>query len=938
MDQGNIAHFDRPRQPASLFGDVVPPGVNRNPRTKTGLPDALDIDQAIGFLQALDPHGWHNLVAISLSGSVNGKTFAPGDWGSMSEWIASHHASNLYYALNEPSAEAPDGKLGKGDIGSVRCIYSDLDPDLGPYLSSPATDDQKRFAFARAREDLSTRIRAQFPGAVSPSFFIDSGNGLQCIWMLECKLPAAECRGWAETTGANLAALLTGDKVQNIDRIFRLPGSLNYPTETKRRKGLIDIRPAKVVSGDGSRAFSIDGLNAIIPSVPLRPEMADADLRIQAASNEIGDIELGLSYDDLDADLRSRFEKACKLDWKLQAAWEGKADGLLKSRDTDQSGSQFRAAIAARLGETGQFTAADYAELACTCPHLQSSLEKAAREGGLRRALSRDWGRIAAPVVEKLTQHFEAEATPHAIADSVAARITAASAKLGGAPLDIFGDDDPSELGGPSAQSLPSVIERWAISEARRKGVPVAFAALAAVTAVGAAIGSDIRIQVRQRDDSWTEGANLYSVLVADPGSAKSPTIAAALAEMRAVDAVWMKQDASRHAEWSKLARKRGKDIPDAGPEPRIRRALVDDVTAEKMIRIFADNPRGILRAPDELAGLIGSFGAYKSGGDADRSHFLRSFDGGSVTYDRVGAGTIHADKAALSVLAGTQPDKLQAVVKNLGADGLLQRFIVVLHDGVDREALDEEPDRDAAKAYADLIRTFLSAEYPFPPTVRMDPHASAHFEAAWREMQKIKHLPGAHSAFAGHIEKWGKILPRLILIFHAVDLFERFGRIDPAQSVMVDTVEKAVNFARFLLRHAIQFYRSYFDASEAFSEARWIGGHLLTRPDLESVRRRDIYDARKTLRGPEGAKSLLAAMSQLETAGWVQVSERSPDGPTAWSVNERIHARFAERGERERRERALRQEKIIAAGESRKWVSGAAELQRSQPQPSAFD
>ncbi|MEF2549278.1 DUF3987 domain-containing protein [Aurantimonas sp. E1-2-R+4] len=502
-------------------------------------------------------------------------------------------------------------------------------------------------------------------------------------------------------------------------------------------------------------------------------------------------------------------------------------------------------------------------------------------------------------------------------------------------PLDIFGDADPAELGHVPAGSLPSLLERWTHTEARLKGVPEAFAAISAVAATGAAIGSDIRIQVQQNSDSWTEGANLWVTIVAEPGSAKSPIIAEAVASLRKVDSEWAKRDIARHAEWAAASKRRTKDAPPVGPEPKIRRAVVDDVTAEKMIRIFADNARGILRAPDELVGMLGSFGAYKSGGDGDRSQFLGFFDGRSVTYDRVGAGTIFAEKAALTVLAGTQPDKMRELAKKLGVDGMLQRFIVVLHDGVEREALDEVPDRGAVAGFSRMIGELATAEYRFPPAIRMDPEAHSIFTTARRELKSLKHSPGANPAFKGHVEKWGKILPRLILIFHAAEQFEAHERLDPEATIPASTVKTAVRFTRFLMRHAVRFYETFFGAPETASEARWIAGFLLTRPDLVEIRRRTIGDARKSLRGPDGLRVLLAAMSELEGAGWCAVADRDDSGPRSWKIDPRVHARFADRAARERKERAERHKQIMKASFARKWVDDDT---ATSAMPSVFD
>lgn len=491
-------------------------------------------------------------------------------------------------------------------------------------------------------------------------------------------------------------------------------------------------------------------------------------------------------------------------------------------------------------------------------------------------------------------------------------------------PLDIFGDADPIALGDPPAGSLPPIIERWARSEARRKGVQLSFPAVAAVTVLAAAIGASLKIRVRQHDD-WKEPASLWAVLIAPPGSAKTPVISEAVAPLRRLDGEWLKTDGPIHAEWVKASRRQKKDAPPPGPEPRIRRATVDDVTSERLVGIFADNPNGLLRDTDELAALLGGLGAYKKGADGDRSQLLRLFDGGSISRDRQTAGSTYAETALMGILAGSQPQKIAALAKDLGTDGLLQRFLFVMHDGIERRGIDEEPDREAAAAFERSVRGLKTADYGFLEPIRLTPDAARALNAAGERLDGLRHLPGAGAAFQDHVAKWGKFLPRLVLTFHAIEAFERAGRVDPTQPIGVEVVDMAARFAGFLMLHSIRFYETFFGTSEIVSEARWIAGFLLTRPELREIGRRDIYDVRKNLRGPD-FRPLVAVMAELEAAGWIEAVKRENDGASRWTVNERIHARFAARADRETRDRAERHARIVAAGRERRHLEGRAD------------
>lgn len=495
-------------------------------------------------------------------------------------------------------------------------------------------------------------------------------------------------------------------------------------------------------------------------------------------------------------------------------------------------------------------------------------------------------------------------------------------------PIDIFGDADPCELGNLPVGALPPMLTRLVQSEARRKGVAETFVAVSAVTSFGAAIGGDVRLQVLQENDEWTEGTNTWAVIVAPPGSAKSPIIKAMTRPHREINERWLDHDTRLHAEWYAASKRRGKDAPPPGVEPRIRRLVIDDVTSEKAIRIFRDNPRGVLQAPDELAGVLGGFGAYKSGGGADRAQFLRMFDGDSITSDRVGSGTTMAKRAQLTLLAGTQPEKLRTIVKELGADGLLQRFIVVLHDGREHPRIDEEPDRPATEWFSSAVTSLASVTgFPCDP-VRLSPEAGRALSLAAERIRSLKHTPGASDALQGHLEKWGALLPRIVLIIHVARMLDPdpASSFDPAEMVSEDTVNMAVRFAQLLLRHSLLFYSTYFSPSAAATDGRWIAGYLLMKPELRSVRRRDIYDARKNLRGEENLRALFAAMRELETAAWCFVKEGDSSGPVEWEINPRIHKRFADRAAREKIDRATKHAKILEAGRARAWLSGGPE------------
>jgi hypothetical protein len=82
-----------------------------------------------------------------------------------------------------------------------------------------------------------------------PTMTIMTGGGFQPIWMFAASLPAtAENLRRAEALGKRIAELTGGDPVQNVDRILRLPFTINRPDQKKRDAGRVTCPSGIVVS------------------------------------------------------------------------------------------------------------------------------------------------------------------------------------------------------------------------------------------------------------------------------------------------------------------------------------------------------------------------------------------------------------------------------------------------------------------------------------------------------------------------------------------------------------------------------------------------------------------------------------------------------------------------------------------------------------------
>lgn len=322
-------------------------------------------DEAVAFIRGFDPDGWHNLVSLppDSRGGSKAKTFAPGQWDAMRDWINRENSfgRNVYFHPNEVRSGAADKKPGKEDIASIRAVWIDLDPPKG----RPHSEGRPLL-----REAVAGLKSAPCP----PTHLVDSGGGIQAFWCLADKVPAADMRGWAEGQGralADLAGSLAdglsdgGDSVQNIDRMMRLPGTVNYPNQAKRDRGQ-PPRKAEARS-DAARTYTPEAIAQWVPPVGARQGRAvtandEAQVIAEIDMGEVGAVD---TFSDLPAGLQWKFTEARANNPKLAALWDGDKSGIGK----DDSGSAWRFSLAVRLGPAGGFTPQELGHLLWVWPH-----------------------------------------------------------------------------------------------------------------------------------------------------------------------------------------------------------------------------------------------------------------------------------------------------------------------------------------------------------------------------------------------------------------------------------------------------------------------------------------------------------------------------------------------------------------------------------------
>jgi hypothetical protein len=376
---------------------------------------APQLQEAFEALMRLDPTGYHHLTSMSPeSGGIEGKLFAPGP-GLRSEldaWVGEQTARrrNVYYSVNEPIPEAPATKLTKAHIARIRAIGGDVDPRLpdgAPLEDTPEADATRRALMLEARNAVLEQAAKIADGPFPPSITLDSGNGAQFVWILAEKLDPANYRIDAEEQGRGIAAVIGGDAVGNIDRVLRLPGTINFPSESKRRAGKVG-GPVRLLSVRDDR-YTIDQLDEPYPGIS-SGDSSDRNVRVQAAIDEL-DFDTALATEPTDPLIVGLRERT-KTDVELRNTLAG-----TRKPPGDGTGSAWRSALAAAMAKRG-YDVNDYAAVVTHWP-----LGKPSQGDFTARMIARDWGNVAQGHVEK------AEATKAMFEDTSGAEIDTSAFK-----------------------------------------------------------------------------------------------------------------------------------------------------------------------------------------------------------------------------------------------------------------------------------------------------------------------------------------------------------------------------------------------------------------------------------------------------------------------------------------------------------------------------
>ena len=317
-------------------------------------------DQTPLFLKHYQ-QGCKDLVVIDPRGLLLRREYSP-------ELLANSPKAKIYYTLNVVSPDFKRIKPTKADMSYLQAWGADVDPNP-EFEKTPDPEVFKTYhikdvlkhpdkKYLRQLAYIMQEIvhpAAQGKRGVAPTLIVFSGRGVQFIWYADKRYKASEKNiDYWEGLGRSIIATIGGDAVQNVDRLLRLPGTMNDRRGLQARiiwEASVAYTPKQIISGFGPAPDKvIDNRGGVVPT-----EFKYVDWDAVFSTVELL---------DLDDSLVTRFTRDLKLSTDLSNLYSGVA--LPDMRDT--TGSAFDINLLGALKRRG-YEPQDAFQIAMTYDH-----------------------------------------------------------------------------------------------------------------------------------------------------------------------------------------------------------------------------------------------------------------------------------------------------------------------------------------------------------------------------------------------------------------------------------------------------------------------------------------------------------------------------------------------------------------------------------------
>ncbi|QJW92578.1 DNA polymerase [Frigoriglobus tundricola] len=405
---------------------------------------------------------------------------------------------------------------------------------------------------------------------------------------------------------------------------------------------------------------------------------------------------------------------------------------------------------------------------------------------------------------------------------------------------------------------LPVVLRGFVASVSAAMRCDPTYAALPALAACAGMIGATRTVRLK---NSWHEPAMIWTAVVGESGTLKTPPYRRAVAPVVAMQTEHIRA----HAEAAKTyradlreyerARKsaKGADPGDPPVEPVCTRIYSRDTTVEALASIVHTNRNRFLVGRDELSGWLASFNQYKAQGGSDLANWLELHGLGTLSVDRKTGEPkmIFVSGVGVSLCGGIQPGVLRtALSAQHFRAGIPARLLFAYPPRVAKEWSEDDIDAAVEARYARLLRGLAdlaphtdARDEPYPVALALTPEARTEWVAFYARFARRQ--TEADGDLAAAFAKLEGYAARLALVHHVVRSVDAGG--SGLEAVPADSVRAGIALADWFASEAERVYQMLGEAPEAGA----------TRALFERVRRlADRFGGRLTARQLQNSNS----------------------------------------------------------------------------------
>jgi hypothetical protein len=401
-------------------------------------------------------------------------------------------------------------------------------------------------------------------------------------------------------------------------------------------------------------------------------------------------------------------------------------------------------------------------------------------------------------------------------------------------------------------EALPEPAHGYVTAAAAAIGCDPSYVALPLLAGLASAIGASCRIRLKR---GWSEPAILWTVIIGESGSLKSPAAEAPLRPIISRQAEAMRRYRAALEQYEHLCESASRS--ERPGRPVCARYLCGDITVEALVDRLAEAPRGLLLYREELAGWLRSYDAYRGGRGGDLAHWLSIFAQRPLMMDRRSADktTRYVPYPTVSIVGGVTPGVLRACLGHEHfEDGLAARLLMAMPPARPKRWTEYDVTPECLTAlvqvYDALYGLDLSVDAQTDEASPLDIPIGPAAKVLW--VAYFDQHAGELAELSGNLAAaWSKLeayTARIALLFHCVRLVT--GQTNPG-AIDEESMAGAIQLSRWHGRETRRIYAQLQESAEQRERQQLVqlirkrGGQITVRQLMHASRRyRESSDA----------------------------------------------------------------------------------------------